>query len=306
MLSIIIPTLNDEKYLPLLLQTIEKQNLDGQCEIVVSDAGSRDRTIQVASDFGCKVVSGGLPAKGRNQGAKAATGDLFLFLDAEALLPKDFLAKILVEFERRGLDIASCRLEPIEEAWMPRFILPRFFYNLLYNWPIQLLESAFPYASSLILVKRELHERLQGFDQKIRIGEDHDYARRGAKVGKFGVLKSSKLPLFMRRCREEGIIRTNVKYQLCNLFNVSLGEVKSDIFRYDFEQCKYNTPEDLKTPKKLRSLVQLPWTMVYYIMAGWAVISWLIFFLVLVPRIVGLRIVRLFSWLDRSESLTRY
>ena len=214
MLSIIIPTLNDEKYLPLLLQTIEKPSLNGECEIVVSDAGSRDRTIQIASDFGCKVVSGGLPAKGRNQGAKAATGDLLLFLDAEALLPKDFLARILVEFELRSLDIASCRLEPIKEEWMPRFILPRFFYNLLYNWPVQLLESAFPYASSLILVKRELHERLQGFDQKIRIGEDHDYARRAAKVGKFGVLKSSKLPLFMRRCREEGIIRTNVKYQL--------------------------------------------------------------------------------------------
>ncbi|MEE8470672.1 MAG: glycosyltransferase [Dehalococcoidia bacterium] len=305
MLSIIIPTLNDEKYLPLLLQTIEKRNLNGECEIVVSDAGSRDRTIQVASDFGCKVVSGGLPAKGRNQGAKAATGDLFLFLDAEALLPKDFLAKILVEFERRSLDIASCRLEPIEEEWMPRFILPRFFYNLLYNWPIQLLESAFPYASSLILVKRELHERLLGFDQKIRIGEDHDYARRAAKVGKFGVLKSSKLPLFMRRCREEGIIRTNVKYQLCNLFNVSLGEVTSDIFRYDFEQCKSNASEYKEPPKKLRSLVQFPWTMAYYIMAGWAIISWLIFFLILAPRMVGLRIVRLLSWLHRSELLTR-
>ena len=303
MLSIIIPTLNDEEYLPLLLETIEKQGLDGKCEIVITDSGSQDKTIQIAKNYGCKVVSGGLPAKGRNQGAKAATGDLLLFLDAEALLPENFLAKLLVEFEERSLDIASCRLEPIEEKWMPRFIYSKFFYNLLYNWPVQLLENAFPYASCLILVKKEIHAKLKGFDEKIKIAEDHDYARRAARVGKFGFLRSSILPLFMRRCRVEGIINTNLKYIVCNLFNVSLGEVKSDIFRYDFGQCRSSVSENGNSPKKLGFVSQLLWTIAYYIVSGLGLIGWLMFLLVLAPKLMSLRMRRLLSWSDESELL---
>ena len=301
MLSIIIPTLNDEEYLPLLLETIERQGLNGKCEIVITDSGSRDKTTQIARDYGCRVVSGGLPAKGRNQGAKAATGDLLLFLDAEALLPENFLAKLLVEFEERSLDIASCWLEPIEEKWMPGFIYPRFFYNLLYNWPVQLLEHAFPYASSLILVKKEIHAKLKGFDEKIKIAEDHDYARRAARVGRFGFLRFSRLPLFMRRCRNEGIINTNLKYLVCNLFNVSLGEVKSDIFRYDFGQCKSSVSENGNSPKKPGFVFQFLWTIAYYIVSGLGLIGWLMFLLFLAPKLMGLQVRRLLSWSDESE-----
>jgi glycosyltransferase involved in cell wall biosynthesis len=292
-LSIIIPTLNDEEYLPLLLETIENQGLDGNCEIVITDGGSRDKTIQIARDYGCRVVSGGLPAKGRNQGAEAATGDLLLFLDAEALLPDEFLAKLLGEFEERGLDVASCPLVPIEEKWMPRLIFPRFFYNLLYNWPAQLLESAFPYASSLILVRKEIHTKLEGFDEKIKIAEDHDYARRAARVGRFGFLRSSRLPLFMRRCREEGIINTNLKYMVCNLFNVSLGEMKSDILRYDFGQGRRSVYESGKRQRRLTSVFQFPWTIAYYIVSGLGLVGWLVFLLVLAPKLISLQMRRL-------------
>jgi len=82
MLSIIIPTLNEEKYLPFLLSSIKEQNFKDY-EIILSDAGSEDRTIEIAKSYGCRVVKGGLPAKGRNQGARAAAGDLLLFLDSD-------------------------------------------------------------------------------------------------------------------------------------------------------------------------------------------------------------------------------
>ena len=81
-LSIIIPTLNEENYLPLLLESIKKQNFKSY-EIIVADAGSTDRTIEIAKNHGCKITSGGLPAKARNQGAKIAKGDLLLFSDAD-------------------------------------------------------------------------------------------------------------------------------------------------------------------------------------------------------------------------------
>ena len=80
MLSIIIPTLNEEKYLPVLLESIKKQKFEGDYELIVADAGSQDKTVEIARNFGGKIVPGGLPAKGRNQGAAEARGDLFLFL----------------------------------------------------------------------------------------------------------------------------------------------------------------------------------------------------------------------------------
>lgn len=93
-MSIIIPTLNEEKFLPRLLDSIKKQD-SKDYEIIVADAGSKDATVEIAKKYRCKIVQGGLPAKGRNEGAKIAQGDLLLFLDADVQLPSDFLKNSL-------------------------------------------------------------------------------------------------------------------------------------------------------------------------------------------------------------------
>jgi len=67
MLSIIIPALNEEKYLPLLLKSLKSQNFN-EYEIIVVDAGSSDKTVDIAKEYGCKVVKGGVPGAGRNRG----------------------------------------------------------------------------------------------------------------------------------------------------------------------------------------------------------------------------------------------
>jgi glycosyltransferase involved in cell wall biosynthesis len=286
MLSIIIPTLNEQRYLSPLLEAISAQRLDEEHQIVITDAGSQDKTVRIAREHGCAVASGGLPAKGRNQGARAALGDLLLFLDPEALLPKNFIANALSEFRRRRLDVASCRIEPIVESWMPRFTFLRFLYDLGYNWPARLLEGVYPYASSLILVKSEVHERLGGFDEQVKIGDDHDYARRAARFGNVGMLRFGKLPLFMRRCQNEGIIKTHLKYQVCNLFNLVLGELRTDLLRYNFGQYKKVWSEDDDTRAKRGPVSQVLWTIAYYALAALGMVAWALFILALSPRLV--------------------
>ena len=91
MLSIIIPTLNEEKYLPLLLESIKKQKDFFDYEIIVADAGSKDKTLEIAKNYGCITVGGGLPSKARNEGAKITNGNTLLFLDADVILTNDFL-----------------------------------------------------------------------------------------------------------------------------------------------------------------------------------------------------------------------
>ena len=82
--SIIIPTYNEEEYLPVLLESIKKQDFDDY-EVIVADANSTDRTREIAEEYGCIVVDGGLPGVGRNNGARVAKGEYLLFLQFTSL-----------------------------------------------------------------------------------------------------------------------------------------------------------------------------------------------------------------------------
>jgi len=232
MLSIIIPTLNEENYLPRLLNCIKKQNFKDY-EIIVADANSKDRTREIAKDFGCKIVMGGLPAKGRNKGAKIIKGNLILFLDADALLPEDFLEKTLKEFKQRNLDIASFILTPISKRKYPKIL-----FNIFYNYPLRFFEKRWAHAMIAVLVKNDLHESLKGFDEGIKIGEDHYYVQQGSKLGKFGVIKTTEIFTSLRRFQREGWIRVGLKYGLGEVYMKLFGPIKREIFKYEFNYPK--------------------------------------------------------------------
>jgi glycosyltransferase involved in cell wall biosynthesis len=182
MLSIVIPTLNEEEYLPRLLTCLRRQSFR-DFEVIVADANSIDRTREIATAFGCKIVEGGLPAHGRNQGAQAAKNDLILFLDADVILPGDFLEKALKEFNGRDLDIATFSLIPLSEKKGSKVL-----FNFFYNYPLRIFEDKWPHGAMGILVKKWLHQKIGGFDQNIKIAEDHDYVQRASKIAKFGLI----------------------------------------------------------------------------------------------------------------------
>lgn len=274
MLSIIIPTLNEEKYLPLLLASIKKQDFKDY-EIIIADAESKDRTVEIAKKYGCRITAGGLPARGRNQGAKIAKGNIFLFLDAEAVLPEHFLKKVLLEFKERKLGIASCGLEPITKNRAYRIL-----NDILYNWPVRLLENVFVYTYNFILVKKEIHKKIQGFDEGITLGEDHAYSREAAKIAKFGFLKLSKLTLLPRRFEHEGWLTISAKYYFCNLYNILFGNIRSNIFRYDLKkrrEKKKRSKLQIVIFTALKSPIYIIWFVVGFV-------TWLIIFLIFIPK----------------------
>ena len=226
MLSIIIPALNEEKYLPLLLKEIRKQNFNGDLEIIVADAGSVDRTVEIAKSFGCQVVQGGLPARGRNEGAKIARGDIFLFMDADNLyLPDNFLKELLEEFEKRKLDIASFPICPQGNGF------DRFAYKI-YNRFVQLVQRFSAYATNSILVRKNIHQKIGGFDEEIKIAEDHFYVKTARKFGKFGFIKTEPVLTSTRRFEKDGRLKTYLKYLLAGIYMFFFGPIKKDIFKY--------------------------------------------------------------------------
>ena len=227
MLSIIIPTLNEEKYLPLLLEAIKKQNF-ADYEIIVADGGSKDKTIQIARNYSCKIVKGGLPAKGRNEGVREARGEIFLFMDADSIfLPENFLKNLLEEFEKRKLDIASFPIYP-RGNWVDRFA-----YGL-YNFLVNLTQKFSAYATNSILVKKEIHQKIGGFNEEIKIAEDHVYVKRARKFGKFGFIKTEPILTSTRRLEQDGRVKTYLKYFLAWIYMFFFGDIKSDIFKYRF------------------------------------------------------------------------
>lgn len=236
MVSIIIPTLNEENYLPRLLESLRKQSFKN-FELIVADAGSKDKTREIAKAFGSKVVEGGLPAKGRNEGAKRAEGSLLLFLDADVVLPEDFLEKTIKEFKKRNLDIATFPLVPLSEKKSTKFL-----FNLFYNYPLKIFEEKWAHGAMGILVKKWLHQKIGGFDEKIKIAEDHDYVQRASKIGKFGMIKSTKISISLRRIRKEGWVRTGLKYSFSELHMKFKGPIRKEIFQYKFNH--YDKEDD--------------------------------------------------------------
>lgn len=228
-LSIIIPTLNEEKHLAELLDSIESQDFKNY-EIIVADVGSKDNTIKLAQNQGAKLTKGGLPSYGRNQGAKIAEAKLLLFLDADVVLPENFFNIVLGEFKKRKLALAAFQLIPLESK------IARVFFNIFYNFPIILLEKILPHAATGILIKKELFFELNGFNESIKLAEDHDLARRAKKIGRFGIIRGAKLLVSIRRFQKDGWIKTALKYFLAELHMIFLGPVRTNIFRYNLDK----------------------------------------------------------------------
>lgn len=206
-LSIIIPTYNEEEYLPVLLESIKQQDFSDY-EIIVADADSKDNTIKIAEEYGCIVVEGGMPAVGRNNGAKVAKGDYLLFLDSDLKLTEDYLAKVIYEFKMERLGIAITQMKPLSKKTEDKVL------HDLANLFMISVEKIKPHGAGCygIITKRELHECCGGFNEELTFGEDTEYIERLAKKERFKVLRNAKIGVSTRRLEEEGLATLAKQY----------------------------------------------------------------------------------------------
>src|SRR3989339_724465 len=116
--SIIIPALNEEKYLSLLLSDLSNQTLR-DFEVIVVDGKSEDKTVKIAKSFSDKLPSLEVVSSNvrhvctqRNLGSKKASGKYLIFSDADNRLPEFFLVGIKYKIELLNADLITPWFKP--------------------------------------------------------------------------------------------------------------------------------------------------------------------------------------------------
>ena len=227
-LSIIIPTLNEGRYLPLLLNSISKQSF-GDFEVIVADADSNDGTVRIAREFGAKIAKGGMPARGRNNGARMAQGEFLFFLDADVILPENFIQRAYDEMQERFLDLSTCEVIPLSELQIDKVL------HSLANLSIRMGQFTSPHAAGFcILTSRRLFERINGFDESLTMAEDHDFVKRASRFRPLRVLDSTQISVSVRRLEKEGRSVLVNKYLQVELHRIFKGELKTAVVEYEF------------------------------------------------------------------------
>jgi glycosyltransferase involved in cell wall biosynthesis len=235
-LSIVIPALNEERYLPALLESIRSQSFT-DFEIIVADAGSKDSTRSIAESFGARIVDGGLPGAGRNAGARAAQGEYLFFFDSDVVLPQGFLELAVEELDERFIDLATCEIRPISPHTLD--VLVHKFINASVRLSLKVDPKAMGFA---IFVTRRLFNRAGGFDETIRMGEDAEFVKRAGKIRSLHWLNSVYLAVSVRRFEKEGRLTSIKKGIKLNLYRAFKGEVRTDVIDYEF--AKYDSGPD--------------------------------------------------------------
>lgn len=225
-LSCIIITLNEEKCLPKLLNSLKTQTFKN-FEVIVADYNSTDKTRAIAKKYGCVIVKGGRQAAARNNGARIAKADYFVFLDADSVLPKDFLEINFNKFKKLKVGTATAYLNPISSN-----ILDKVTY-FLYNCIALILSKFHPLATgSCIFTKKKVFKKVHGFDEKLVLAEDHDYGRRTRKFG-FAILPRG-IYNSTRRMDKEGRIKFISKMIYGGVYRITLNkEIKKPLFNYE-------------------------------------------------------------------------
>lgn len=233
--SIIIPAHNEERNIGKLLQTIADQSYKNY-EVIVNDSNSQDETCKVVEEYRKVFPSLALleektpnVSAARNNGAKYAKGEYLVFFDADVFIEEHFLKAIARHISLDHPSMLTVWNRPTPPSWRGRFLFG------MMNRIVQLVQNTHPAANGpCIIMKKELFESIEGFDQSIFFGEDYDIVKRAFKKG--GVMRVYRNPLLFvstRRFEKEGVIVSLYKFISALLYQLIIGPVRKPIFKYE-------------------------------------------------------------------------
>lgn len=180
-ISLIIPCKNERQHLPRLAACIEKLRLaPAEVQAIVVDNGSDDGSKQFLAEQMSQITliesQAGSAAAVRNEGAKLATGELLVFIDADVVLADDWLEQLRRLLEQQPDDrwlSGSQVLEPKDEPCFPRHWYDESSHH----------SDDTHVNSGHMLMPRSVFDELKGFDERLISGEDYDISVRAKQLG---------------------------------------------------------------------------------------------------------------------------
>lgn len=227
-LSIIIPILNEEERLPVLLQDVEacKRKVDFAIECIIVDGDSQDNSVKVCKAHNVRVIQA---PRGRGQqlsvGAQNSNGQILLFLHADCRLTAEHCEKAVEVAQNNGIVAGGFKLEfddshPIlriaEKINLIRFRISKIFYG-----------------DHGIFIRRDNYEAIGGMPPQ-SLFEDVEFSKKLRKAGRM-VMTSPPMVTSSRRFRAGGIVQTYLKMaslHILHWFGVS-PEYLSKLYRKD-------------------------------------------------------------------------
>jgi glycosyltransferase involved in cell wall biosynthesis len=237
--SVVIPTLDEELRLPLLLKDLSLQSWT-DFEVIHVDGGSKDKTLEKAKQWESKLdlrtISHDVKnvSSQRNRGASEAKGEWIIFMDADDRLPSFFLVGIKYRIERaesepkKKFDVFSTLMSLNgEDRREPKNHTAINLMNIFFRATSKTNKPMV--SGSMIGIRRKVFEKIH-FDEKIKMGEDGNFVKDCVKSGwKYTILANPTYAFSLRRVKSNGMMKTATKTFMMSLgYLIGIDPTKND------------------------------------------------------------------------------
>ncbi len=203
-ISVVIPAYNEAAYIPKTLSSLFKATNDygSGVEAIVVDNNSTDDTAEIARSFGATVVFEPINqiARARNAGARAASGEYLVFLDADTVIEGNILDKVAATLSSGRVIGGGAWAEP-DSDWLGRFV-----FKYLINRGLALKNVT---VGPFLYCEREAFQKVGGFDEALYAAEEFSLARRLKREGR----KSNKQWKIIRYDKRHRVVTSARKFR---------------------------------------------------------------------------------------------
>jgi len=261
--SVIIPALNEEKFLPRLLSSLAAQT-KRNFEVIVVDGKSKDATVSVAKSFSKKLPSIRVVASSkrsvpyqRNFGVQFAHGDWFVFVDADGEFSPYFIERCTIFIESQNPTVFSTWFLP--DGTVAADALLTLLSTMTLEMSLVVKRQIAP--GPLSIVSRTAYDSVGGYNEEHSFGEDFDFGLRLAKAGyTLSILREALCLFSLRRFRNEGTLKVIQQYAKGAFFGLVTKNAPKTMPGYIMGGQLYKTKKPVKRSvlkmyeKKLRQL----------------------------------------------------
>lgn len=184
-ISIVVPAFNEEKYITPCLESLDHLDYPkNKYEIIVELSGSTDSTSTIAKSFGAKIVDSGKKegvSSSRDNGARAAIGEIIAQTDADTVVPKNWLTVINNHFQDEKIVGLTGRVEFTNTNWLYK-LLSKYGYTLYIRVLFAFGKSIF--TGMNFAISKEAYDKIGGINKALLSNEDVDLGIRASKAGK--------------------------------------------------------------------------------------------------------------------------